>query len=245
MRILVLQSVNHLQNIIGFLFGGKWGIVIDSKEIIIRLLIALFIGGLTGLEREKSHQFAGFRTHILVAVGSCITSITSISLFMEYSSQVNIDPARLSAQVLSGIGFLGAGAILKTSNGIRGLTTAAGIWATACIGIAIGYGYYELSIYAWLFVMITLYILKNIDKIFFKKKQTIFNIKVNNINIISNIYNKFDKAQVGVKNIEVESIGDKEWKISFFIIYDRRLMLDELIKELNESKNVISIDYLH
>lgn len=164
---------------------------------------------------------------------------------MEYSSQVNIDPARLSAQVLSGIGFLGAGAILKTSNGIRGLTTAAGIWATACIGIAVGYGYYELSIYAWLFVMITLYILKNIDKIFFKKKQTIFNIKVNNINIISNIYNKFDKAQVGVKNIEVESIGEKEWKISFFIIYDRRLMLDELIKELNESKNVISIDYLH
>lgn len=128
------------------------------------------MGGLTGLEREKSHQFAGFRTHILVAVGSCITSITSLSLFMEYSSYANIDPARLSAQVLSGIGFLGAGAILKTSNGIRGLTTAAGIWATACIGIAVGYGYYALSIYAWLFVMITLYILKNIDKIFFKKK---------------------------------------------------------------------------
>lgn len=207
--------------------------------------MALFIGGLTGLEREKSHQFAGFRTHILVAVGSCITSITSLSLFLQYSSQINVDPARLPAQVLSGIGFLGAGAILKTSNGIRGLTTAAGIWATACIGIAIGYGYYELSIYAWLFVMITLYILKNIDKIFFKKKQTIFDIKANNINVISAIYNKFEKSQISVKNIEVESIGEKAWKISFFIVYDRRIMIDELIKELNESKNIISIDYLH
>ena len=158
-----------------------------------RLIIALIIGGLTGLEREKSHQFAGFRTHILVAVGSCITSITSLSLFAQYSSQTNSDPARLTAQVLSGIGFLGAGAILKTSNGIRGLTTAAGIWATACIGIALGYGYYVLSICAWSLVMITLYILKNIDKIIFKKKQTIFNIKVNNINVITALYNIFQK----------------------------------------------------
>lgn len=93
--------------------------------------------------------------------------------------------------------------------------------------------------------MITLYILKNIDKIFFKKKQTIFDIKVNNINVISSIYNKLEKSQIVVKNIEVESIGEKEWKISFFIIYDRRLMLDGLIKELKESKNIISIDYLH
>ncbi|MPM85221.1 Protein SapB [bioreactor metagenome] len=120
------------------------------------------MGGLTGLEREKSHQFAGFRTHILVSVGSCITALTSLALFYDYSSYANIDPGRLTAQVLSGIGFLGAGAILKTSNGIRGLTTAAGIWATACIGITVGYGYYVLSISAWLFVMITLYILKNI-----------------------------------------------------------------------------------
>ncbi|MEG0842848.1 MAG: MgtC/SapB family protein [Romboutsia sp.] len=208
-------------------------------------MIALTIGGLTGLERERSHQFAGFRTHILVAVGACITSITSLSLFLQYNSYTNVDPARLPAQVLSGIGFLGAGAILKTSNGIRGLTTAAGIWATACIGIAIGYGYYELSIYAWLFVMITLYILKNIDKIFFKKKQTILNINVNNINIISDIFNKLQKSQISIKNIEVESIDEKLWKVSFFIIYDRRIMLDELIKELSGPKNIISIDYLH
>lgn len=209
------------------------------------MLIALVIGGLTGLERERSHQFAGFRTHILVSVGSCITSITSLLLFFEYSSYSNIDPARLSAQVLSGIGFLGAGAILKTSNGIRGLTTAAGIWATACIGIAVGYGYYVLSISAWLLVLQTLFILKNIDKIFFKKKQTILNITVDNINTISVLYSKLEKCQIIVKNIDVEDKGGDNWKLTFFIVYDRRIIIQELIKELSVSKNIISIDYLH
>ena len=218
--------------------------MVSNKEIIIRLLIALIIGGLTGLEREKSHQFAGFRTHILVSVGSCITALTSLALFHDYSSYANIDPARLTAQVLSGIGFLGAGAILKTSNGIRGLTTAAGIWATACIGITVGYGYYVLSISAWLFVMITLYILKNIDKALFRKKQTIFNVKVSNINTISMLYGKFEKSQIDVKNIDIEDEGENSWKVSFFIVYDRRIIIEELVKELNKSKNIISVDYL-
>lgn len=217
---------------------------ITNRDIIMRLLIALIVGGLTGLERERSHQFAGFRTHILVSVGSCITSITSLSLFFQYSSYSNIDPARLSAQVLSGVGFLGAGAILKTSNGIRGLTTAAGIWATACIGIAIGYGYYVLGISAWLFVMVTLYILKNIDKMIFKKKQTVFNIKTDNIEIISSIYEMFQKSQISVKNIEINS-DTKNIKVNLLTVHDRRIVLDEVIKELSKLKNIISIDYLH
>ena len=218
--------------------------VITNHDIIMRLLIALIVGGLTGLERERSHQFAGFRTHILVSVGSCITSITSLSLFFQYSSSSNIDPARLSAQVLSGVGFLGAGAILKTSNGIRGLTTAAGIWATACIGIAVGYGYYILAISAWLFVMVTLYILKNIDKMIFKKKQTIFNIKTDNIEIISSIYEMFQRSQISVKNIEINS-DTNNIKINLLTVHDRRIVLDEVIKELSKLKNIISIDYLN
>jgi putative Mg2+ transporter-C (MgtC) family protein len=125
------------------------------------------------------------------------------------------------------------------------LTTAAGIWATACIGIAIGYGYYVLGICAWLLVMVTLYILKNIDKFFFKSKQTIFNVKVDNINTMTKIYNVFQKSQINVKNIDVEKVDNMYWTLSFFIVYDRRLMLDELANELNSSKNIISVDYLH
>ncbi|MBP3930882.1 MAG: MgtC/SapB family protein [Peptostreptococcaceae bacterium] len=216
-----------------------------SKDIIIRLLVALIIGGLTGLERERSYQFAGFRTHILVSVGSCITSITSLMLFLEYSGQSNLDPARLSAQVLSGIGFLGAGAILKTSSGITGLTTAAGIWATACIGITIGYGQYVLGIFAWLLVMTTLYILRYIDIFLFRKKQNIITIKVDDINSISKLYNKLEKSQIKIKNIDVVNDISEEYTINFFIVYDRRIMLEKVILELNELKNIISIDYLH
>ena len=106
--------------------------------------------------------------------------------------------------MLSGIGFLGAGAILKTSNGIKGLTTAAGIWATACIGITIGYGQYILGVSAWIFVMSTLYILKRIDKIFFKKKETILSITINNIETLPEVYNQLTKAQIIIKNIDIE-----------------------------------------
>ncbi|WP_460422803.1 MgtC/SapB family protein [Paraclostridium sordellii] len=206
--------------------------------------MALIIGGLTGLEREKSYQFAGFRTHILVAVGSCITSITSVILFIDYGGKTSLDPSRLTAQVLSGIGFLGTGAILKNSSGIRGLTTAAGIWATACIGIAIGYGQYTLGILAWVFVLITLYILKNIDKLLFRKKQNILTIEVDDINIVSTLYNKLEKSQIKINNIDINN-GYKGYIVNFFIVYDRRIMVEKIILELNDLKNIISIDYLH
>ena len=166
-------------------------------------------------------------------------------LFLEYSSQSYLDPARLSAQVLSGIGFLGAGAILKTSSGITGLTTAAGIWATACIGITIGYGQYVLGIFAWLLVMTTLYILRYIDIFLFRKKQNIITIKVDDINSISKLYNKLEKSQIKIKNIDVVNDISEEYTINFFIVYDRRIMLEKVILELNELKNIISIDYLH
>jgi putative Mg2+ transporter-C (MgtC) family protein len=173
-----------------------------------------------------------------------MTSITSVILFIDYSGKTNLDPSRLTAQVLSGIGFLGTGAILKNSSGIRGLTTAAGIWATACIGIAIGYGQYILGISAWFFVMITLYILKNIDKIVFRKKQNILTIQVDDINIISSVYNKLEKSQIKVNNIDVVNYNSR-YIINFFVVYDRRIMVEKIILELNESKSVISIDYLH
>lgn len=216
----------------------------DTKEMALRLLVALLIGGMTGIERERSHQFAGFRTHILVAVGSCISSITSILLFTEFSYKYNIDPARLSAQVLSGIGFLGAGAILKTSNGIRGLTTAAGIWTTACIGIAVGFGYYELSILAWLFVMTTLYILKYIDRKLFKRKLTTFTVKAYSSAIVPKIFEVLEENSIIVKNMNITECEDNKRNINFTILHDRRIVLNELIKELDDVKNIISIDYL-
>ena len=213
-------------------------IIVRNQEVIIKLILAVIVGGFTGYEREKSNQFAGFRTHILVAIGSCITSIIALELFTKYSSISTMDPARLPAQVLSGIGFLGAGAILKNSNGIRGLTTAAGIWTTACIGIAIGYGQYVAGIVAWLLVMATLYILKNFDKVISKRSQTVLKATITSLDVTSNIFNTIKASEIAIKTFQIIAKSDNIWEIVFLIEYDKKIILDELIIEL---KNLLDI----
>lgn len=213
----------------------------NNQEIILKLLLAVIVGGFTGYERERSKQFAGFRTHILVSIGSCITSIIALELFNKYSGISNMDPARLPAQVLSGIGFLGAGAILKNYNGIRGLTTAAGIWTTACIGIAIGYGQYVLGISAWILVMATLYMLKNIDKVISPKKQTILKASVSSLEAISNIVNMIKSNKIVITNFEITFKSESEWEIYFILEYDKKLILDHLMIELKNINNVIDV----
>lgn len=219
-------------------------ILIENQEVIIKLLLAVIVGGFTGYEREKSNQFAGFRTHILVSIGSCITSIISLELFTSYSGITNMDPARLPAQVLSGIGFLGAGAILKNSNGIRGLTTAAGIWTTACISIAIGYGQYVLGISAWLLVMGTLYILKNFDKVISKRSQTVLKATITNLDVTSTIFNTIKSSEISIKNFQIITKSEDIWEIVFLIEYDKKLILDELIIELKNINHVVNMEYI-
>ena len=205
------------------------------------MFISLIIGGLTGLEREKSNQFAGFRTHILVAVGSCITSITAVQLFISYSSYSNMDPARLPAQVLSGIGFIGAGAILKNSSGITGLTTAAGIWATACIGIAIGYGQYLLGIVAWVLEMITLLSLKRIDKLFFKKSSCNLYLTISSLDAITTTYAILKECKISIKNFDVNSKGGQIWTAKYSISYDRRILIKEIERRIRDVDGVLDL----
>jgi putative Mg2+ transporter-C (MgtC) family protein len=126
----------------------------NEISILIRILLAMILGGLIGLEREKSKRPAGFRTHILVCVGACITAL--IGFFVWNETGGNNDPMRISAQVISGIGFLGVGTILvKEHDHITGLTTAAGLWATATIGIACGCGFYIGAFAGTLVVAVT------------------------------------------------------------------------------------------
>ena len=205
------------------------------------MFISLIIGGLTGLEREKSNQFAGFRTHILVAVGSCITSITAVQLFISYSSYSSMDPARLPAQVLSGIGFIGAGAILKNSSGITGLTTAAGIWATACIGIAIGYGQYLLGIVAWVLEMITLLSLKRIDKLFFKKSSCNLYLTISSLDAITTTFAILKECKISIKNFDVNSKGGQIWTAKYSISYDRRILIKEIERRIRDVDGVLDL----
>ena len=126
-------------------------------EVCLRLACAMLVGLVIGTEREYTHRPAGMRTHILVALGACAVSITGEMLFNQYNAVGAFpDPARLSAQVVTGVGFLGAGTIMREGFSVKGLTTAASLWAVACLGIAAGFGYYALAIFGMVFIFVTL-----------------------------------------------------------------------------------------
>lgn len=139
----------------------EWLSTLTIWAIIVRLILSCLCGGIIGMERAKKHHAAGLRTYILVCLGSCIAMCTN--QFIGDITGVG-DYARLGAQVISGIGFLGAGTILVTSrNQIRGLTTAAGLWACACLGLSIGIGFYTLAICATVVIIIVLTVLPKIE----------------------------------------------------------------------------------
>ena len=122
-----------------------------------RLLCAMLVGMVIGTEREYTHRPAGMRTHILVALGACAVMITGQLIFVQYRAFGGTsDPARLSAQVITGVGFLGAGTILREGTNVKGLTTAASLWSVACLGIAAGAGYYIVAFAGMVFIFITL-----------------------------------------------------------------------------------------
>ena len=128
-----------------------------------RLLLTLVLSGLIGWERQVHRRDAGLRTHILVALGSCLIMLTSLYVFDIYKDQVALDPVRIAAGVVTGIGFLGAGTIIREPDGVRGLTTAASLWVVAGIGLAVGVGFNKIATYTTILVLIVLYFLRYVE----------------------------------------------------------------------------------
>jgi len=131
----------------------------------LRLILSMVCGGLIGYERKASNQSAGLRTHILVCVASALVLITSEDVFIHFLGVVNSDPMRMGAQIISGIGFLGAGAIVKEGANIKGLTTAACLWAVACVGIALGSGFYFGAIFATALIFAVLSFFRPLERL--------------------------------------------------------------------------------
>ncbi|MFZ7132096.1 MAG: MgtC/SapB family protein [Eubacteriales bacterium] len=136
---------------------------ISMYEIGLRLFLSICLSGLIGYEREHTGKPAGFRTHILVCIGASTVMLVGLLMFDQYHAYTNMDPTRFGAQVVSGIGFLGAGTIIREGVNVKGLTTSASIWAVGCIGLAIGSGYYALAIMATLCVFVTLKIFGHLE----------------------------------------------------------------------------------
>jgi len=147
--------------------------MIQPQQIIIRLVVATVLGAIVGLERERLERAAGLRTHALVGVGAALFMLVSAFGFADVlgTRQVALDPSRIAAQVVSGIGFLGAGTIILQREIIRGLTTAASVWAVAAIGLAVGGGLYLAAVSATVLTLLILVGLKPIERRFFTRRQ--------------------------------------------------------------------------
>lgn len=143
--------------------------MLTSWMIFFRLLLAAVLSGMIGFEREFHGRAAGFRTHILLCVGSTLVMLTSMHIFDVYSSRMTVDPARIAAGVITGIGFLGAGTIMHARSAIRGLTTAASLWVVAGIGLAVGSGLYLGSIMTTALTIVTLMFFGRLERAMIRK----------------------------------------------------------------------------
>ena len=144
-------------------WAGVTGFELTTPTTLFRLFLSLVLGSAVGIERKRKGQMAGLRTFALISMGACVAMMLSIYVCQQTVGLMRGDPSRIAAQVISGIGFLGAGTIIQMKGSVRGLTTAAGIWIIATVGMAVGCGLYMVAIAATVLVLVVLTILEQIE----------------------------------------------------------------------------------
>lgn len=217
---------------------------------IFTILLASVIGSIIGWERENKNRPAGLRTYSIVCMGSALVMIISYEILYKYQAYGSFDPTRLGAQVISGIGFLGAGTIIRDKFSVKGLTTAASLWVVACIGLAIGARIYLISIIASVVVYYIMHGLRTMEEL---------NIEKTNYEIILRIKEKYgqpneirkilDKYEVEVKDINIsygnKGLLDEEHDDMIIVIHTiiTGNHLESLILEFNDIKGIASVQY--
>ena len=183
---------------------------VNTASILVRLTLAIICGGILGHERGKKKRPAGFRTHIVVCIGAAMVMITN--QYMSETLGLSTDASRMGAQVISGIGFLGAGTIIVIGrNQVKGLTTAAGLWACACMGLAIGIGFYEGAVISCIYLFIVITLLHKLD-LYARTHTKTFDvyIEIEDIVGITNFLNVLKADGTKLSNIEVKKSDDRD-----------------------------------
>lgn len=220
----------------------------SGTELVIRIIVAILIGCIVGSERSYKNRPAGLRTHVLVALGACIIALTE-SLFIynldsAANSHITYNFGRMSAQVISGIGFLGAGTIFMQQRRIGGLTTAASVWNIACLGLATGYGYYWMSIFCALVILAVLSILQRLIPVnSLKRVEVQF---INRVETISYINGFFEKNSIKILNLDFhietkadESAGDHTVYTNIYTLHlPSTLNYSDVINALSSYGNI-------
>ena len=216
---------------------------INMFSTVLRLMLALVCGGLLGLERGKKKRPAGFRTHMLVCVGSALAMITNQYMAEHY---VGIDASRMASQVISGIGFLGAGTIMVTGlQKIRGLTTAAGLWVVACIGLAFGTGFYSGGIVA----TVLCYVINTVLHRFEARMETnarIIGIYVElaDVSYIGKLFEKLRQLEINVTELETGKarMSDNHVGVLIVIKLAHFIQHSEVIEQLEMVEGVSFVE---
>ncbi len=213
---------------------------ITNVEIAARLVLALILGGLVGLERESHGRPAGFRTHILVSMGSALIMIVSAYAFPSEHSE----PGRIAAQVVSGIGFLGAGTIMREGANIRGLTTAASLWTVAGIGLTVGAGLYFSGILGTILVVLTLLVLKQLEwRYITTKHETLTMVIQDTPGQLARVFAVLAKFEVDVLNVELSGSDTGEAKLDLQVDISPRHSRVSIIEELVSTPGVKRASY--
>jgi putative Mg2+ transporter-C (MgtC) family protein len=219
--------------------------MLSAEVVLIRMGLAALMGGIVGLEREAVNRPAGFRTHVLVCVGSALIMIVSMSMYFSFPPGTT-DPSRIAAQVVSGIGFLGAGTILREGVNIKGLTTAASLWAIAGIGLACGAGLFVPAGFGTLIIFLTLVVLKRIEFwVAIKKRYKQLTLRIADVpGQIGAIGTVLGKMRVNIKRIEFKEIeSSREAMLILLVEVPPYLDMTSIVVELSDLSGVHEVEH--
>ncbi|MDD6463693.1 MAG: MgtC/SapB family protein [Clostridiaceae bacterium] len=216
---------------------------VTTVSVLVRLFFAVLCGGAIGIEREHKRRTAGFRTHILICLGAAMT--TMISQFLLYNMHLYTDIGRLGAQVIAGIGFIGAGTIIVTKRRqVKGLTTAAGLWTCAIIGLAIGAGYFEAALLSTIIILLA--------EIFFSRFEYWVLENAKNINIyveytgnenLDSVIRLLKSYRIVIIDLEITKSGVNSCAI-FQLQLPKKVSHDKIMTSISASEGIISVEEL-
>ena len=219
---------------------------IDVLTVSVRLIVALLCGGIIGIERERKQRPAGFRTHILICIGAAMTTLTS--QYISFELQATTDLARLGAQVIAGIGFIGAGTIIVTKRkNVKGLTTAAGLWASAIVGLCAGAGFIEGSLITTVIIVIAELFLSRFEYFMISNSRTInIFVEYNDQSMLTTIIDTVKENSSYIRDIEITKSNNEVTNSCaiFSLQMPRKTSHDKMLNAIANLDGVVSVEEL-
>lgn len=204
-------------------------------EIFVKIAVSIVFGGLVGLEREHHNQPAGLKTHIILCVGATLITIVSIEMAHDLNDSFRSDPTRIAANIVTGIGFLGGGAILRLGATVRGLTTAACLWAVAGVGMAVGAGYIFPATLTIITILLTLHFLGQFENVFLhrKKFKEMTLTARSSPDILGSVEKVLSAHNITIRNIEVsKELAEPNVELRALVVVPERVNLNKLSDEI-------------